>query len=107
MSVTQSRLNASHASASTPRGPSSDHSAISTAPVSEPGADRHAVARRQLKQLVRASDGQRGPRLGVGLAMIAADQRALEPVHRPAGMLGARPRREAGIVGADCRLLRA
>ena len=37
MSVTQSRLNAFQASTSTPRGPSSDHSAISTAPVSEAG----------------------------------------------------------------------
>src|SRR5581483_6782472 len=37
MSVTQSRLNASQARTSTPRGPSRDQSAISTAPVSEAG----------------------------------------------------------------------
>ena len=36
-STTQSLPKASQARTSTPRGPSSDHSAISTAPVSEPG----------------------------------------------------------------------
>jgi hypothetical protein len=35
--VTQPAPNDSHATTSTPRGPSSDHSAISTAPVSDAG----------------------------------------------------------------------
>ena len=100
MSVTQSRLNASQASTSTPRGPSSDHSAISTAPVSEAGTIASAIAVRQFEQLARAGDRQREPRLGLGLAVIAAEQRALQPVRTDQpGRLVQGPDEKRGLLG--------
>ena len=68
--------------------------------------DRDQITVRKLEQLARAGDRQLEPRLGLRLAVIAAEQRALKRVRRPAGTLGARARREARIVGAKRGFLR-
>ena len=68
--------------------------------------DRHAVIGRQASAARRVRLMRKlEPRLRLGAPVVAADQRALERLDRPAGMLGARPRREARIVGADYRLV--
>ena len=51
--------------------------------------DRHAIIGGKIEQLGRAFDRKRKPRFRVGRAMVAADQRALEAIDRPAGMLSA------------------
>jgi hypothetical protein len=59
--------------------------------------DRHEIVAWKLEQLARAIDGEREPCLGIGLAVIAPEQRAFEAGEGPVGMLGAWSRREARI----------
>ena len=66
--------------------------------------DGHAIIGGKLEQLTRSRERKREPLLRLGLAVVAAEQRAAEPVERPARMLGAGPAREARIVRAHCRL---
>ena len=61
------------------------------------GHDRHAVIGGKLERSGRALDRKREPRFRLGPAMVAPDKRALEAIDGPAGMLGARPGREARI----------
>ena len=55
------------------------------------GHDRHAVIGGKLEQRSRPLERKREARFGLGPTMVAADQSSREALHRPAGMLGARP----------------
>ena len=66
--------------------------------------DADAIVRRQPKQLARLDERQLEPRLRLLGAMVAAEQRALQRLDAPAGMLGARAGGEARIGWPDLRL---
>ena len=105
-SLSQPSPKLSQASRSVPRAPSSDHIAISKAPVSEPGHQADAVVLGQAEQGARALEQLAEPGLGGRGAVRAADQRAVQAGERPAWPLGGRPRAEAGCRRAQLRLHR-
>ena len=69
--------------------------------------DRDEKVLRQSEERLRALDGELEDRLALFRPVRAADECGAEGIGRPAGVLGARSRREAGIGRTQCRLLRS
>ena len=61
------------------------------------GHQRHPIVRRQFEQGLRLDERRLDPCLGLRLAVVAAEQRALQRLERPAFMLGAGAGGEARI----------
>ena len=89
-STTQTLPKLSQASTSTPRAPSSDHNAISTAPVSEPGTMATRKSLGSLEERLGALDGKLEKRLALFRPVRAAEKRAPEGVTDQPGCLAAR-----------------
>ena len=97
-SVTQPWPKLSHASTSTARGPSSDHIAISIAPVSEAGHDPELEIRGQAEQRAAAVDHRLQAILADLRAVRAAERGALQRLEAPARPLGAGAGGELGAI---------